>query len=112
MNLETNKYLYDIKDSVRMIESYLGLKRNFNEFKSDMYLQDAVMRRLEIIGEAVNRILKSNPEIKISEPRKIVAFRNKIAHEYDSITIEYVWAVLSKNLPVLKTEVEALLKNE
>ena len=112
MKQETIKYLQDILDSINAIESYLGPKRNFLEFESNSLLQDAIIRRMEIIGEATNRIFKSEPEVKIEDASKIVALRNRIAHEYDSLTLEYIWSIVINNLPKLKTEVEALLNNE
>lgn len=66
---------------------------------------------MEIIGEAVNRLLKLQPDIGITSAMKIVDQRNLIIHAYDSINNEMIWAVVSKHLPVLKTEVEQLLSS-
>jgi uncharacterized protein with HEPN domain len=112
MSLEVNKYLLDILESIDSIESYLGPAKDFNKFSASPLLQDAVMRRLEIIGEATNRILKIKPGITISEKRRIVGLRNKVAHEYDIISIENIWVIVVRHLPVLKSEVERLLKEK
>ena len=70
----------------------------------------AIERNLEIIGEALNRVLKSMPNIKITDSRKIVDTRNRIIHSYDNITEDIIWLIVIKHLPVLKKEVKELLK--
>jgi uncharacterized protein with HEPN domain len=57
----------------------------------------------------MSRILKLEPEIIISNSRKIVDARNKIIHGYDEISDDVIWGIVVNNLPVLKTEVENLL---
>ena len=74
-----------------------------------MKTKRAVERNIEIIGEAMSRILKLEPEIKISNSRKIVDARNKIIHGYDEISDDVIWGIVVNNLPVLKSEVENLL---
>ncbi len=66
-------------------------------------------RNIEIIGEAMSRIMKIDPEIKISNSRKIVDARNKIIHGYDEISDDVIWGIVVNSLPVLKSEVENLL---
>jgi len=109
MKLEVKKYLLDILESIGAIDTYLSGKRDFKEFEKSPITKDAVIRRLEIIGEAMNRILSINPDISISNSRKITGLRNKIAHEYDDISIENIWAIIVNHLPVLKKEAEQLL---
>jgi uncharacterized protein with HEPN domain len=70
----------------------------------------AVERELEIIGEAINRILKTEPQFPIPESKKIIALRNRVIHGYDSVDNVLVWAVVINHLPALKSKVEALLK--
>jgi uncharacterized protein with HEPN domain len=65
---------------------------------------------LEIIGEALNRILKERPDIAISDSRKIVDTRNRLIHGYDSVTEDIIWLIIIKYLPVLKMEVHKLLQ--
>lgn len=66
-------------------------------------------RNIEIIGEAMNRILKENSEVEISNSRKIIDVRNRIIHGYDSVSDDVIWGIVIKNLPVLQREVEILL---
>ena len=69
----------------------------------------AVERNVEIIGEAMSRILKDDNHIQISNSRKIVDVRNRIIHGYDSVSDDVIWGIVIKNLPVLQKEVEDLL---
>ena len=78
MQREIRKYLFDIKFSIDSINSYLGDKRDFNEYLANKLLRRGVERELEIIGEATNRILKIDPAIAISDARRIVSLRNWI----------------------------------
>ncbi len=74
-------------------------------------LQHAIERNLEIIGEAMNNLLKIFPEIKITDARRMVNTRNKIIHGYDDIQPEQIWNIIINHLPSLKTEVKVLLEN-
>lgn len=110
MELESKTWLQDINRSIEEIYSFLPSKRNFFEFQNDLKTKKAVERNLEIIGEAINRILKEKPNIKITDSRKIVDTRNRIIHGYDSVTEDVIWLIVIKYLPVLKKEVEELLQ--
>lgn len=109
MDNKIKKLLFDILTSVNNIEEYLGGKRIFEEYNSNPMLQDAVERNLEIIGEAVNKILFIEPDIEISNSRRIVDVRNKIIHGYDEIENAQIWGIIINHLPTLKSEVEKLL---
>lgn len=67
-------------------------------------------RNIEIIGEAMNRILKHGQDIRLSHARKIVDTRNRIIHGYDSVSDEIIWTIAATYLPVLRSEVENLLE--
>jgi len=69
----------------------------------------AVERNIEIIGEALSKILKLNSNIAISNSRQIVDTRNRIIHGYDTVSDEVIWGIIVNHLPILKTEVESLL---
>lgn len=70
----------------------------------------AVERDLMIIGEAVNKIIQLEPNIDISGAKHIVGLRNMIVHAYDSIDPSVIWRILVKDIPVLKKEIEKLIK--
>ena len=110
MNEDLKKYLFDIKTSIEYIQEYLGPKRNFAIYQSDRKLRRAVERELEIIGEAANNILKTTPDIAITDARKIVGLRNRIIHAYDAVDDPMIWDIVVNHLPLLGKEVEALLE--
>ncbi|MDT8323628.1 MAG: DUF86 domain-containing protein [Bacteroidota bacterium] len=103
-------YLDDILHSITRIESYVG-EMTSEDFETDEKTQDAVIRNLEIIGEAVGKlpdtILQSHPEI---EWHKIKALRNILVHEYFGINIEIVWDVVQNKLRQLKSASADILK--
>ena len=107
-NIKT--WLYDILSSINEIESYfIETPKMFEIYQNDLRTKRAVERNIEIIGEAMSRILKENSEIKISNSRKIVDVRNRIIHGYDSVSDDVIWGIVIRNLPVLQNEVENLL---
>jgi uncharacterized protein with HEPN domain len=110
MQLEIQKYLFDIKSSIDSINSFLNEKRDFNIYKSDKLLRRGIERELEIIGEAASRILKLDSTINIDNARKIVDLRNWIIHGYDKVDDVIIWGIISKQLPLLKNQVDDLLK--
>ncbi len=111
MDERVEKWLYDILLSIDEIEGYFLLEeKTFEIFRQNLLLKRAIERNLEIIGEAVNRILSRNPEIKIDNARKIVSLRNHIIHSYDNISDENIWAIVINHIPKLKIEVDTLLK--
>ena len=102
--------LYDILQAIKEIESFFEVgKKMFELYESDIRTKRAVERNLEIIGEAVNRILKIDSSFEISNARKIVDTRNRIIHGYDSISDDMIWSIVINHLPRLKVEVEQLL---
>ncbi len=107
------KWLYDIKFAIAEIDSYFDQrKKNFFEYRKNIMLKRAIERNFEIIGEAVNRIIKRDSayRMKISEAKAIVGLRNQVVHAYDSISDENIWSVLINHLPKLKIEIEQLIK--
>ena len=109
MDKEIKKYLFDIKESVDSIESYLGEKRIYNVYKNDKMLRRAVEREFEIIGEAMNRIFKIDSEINISSKKRIINMKNRVIHGYDLIDDEIIWGTIVRHLPVLKKEINDLM---
>lgn len=109
MDNRVKKLLFDILTSINNIESYLGEKKEFDFYSESQMLQHAVERNIEIIGEAVNKLLKAHPEIRITNSRRIVDARNKIIHGYDEIENVQIWGIVINHLPTLKIEVERLL---
>ncbi len=104
-------WLSDIERSIIEIYSFLPEERNFFEFQKDLKTRKAIERNIEIIGEAMDRLLKSFTQIEISDSRKIVDTRNRIIHGYDSVSDDVIWLIINRYLPVLLDEVVLLTKN-
>ncbi len=112
MQDEIKKYLYDISVSANSIFEYLGNKRDFFEYEQNKLLRRAVEREFEIIGEAVNKILRINEQFSITNAERIIALRNFIIHGYDKVDNVIMWGIISRDLPKLKDEVEKLLNKK
>lgn len=107
------KYLNDILGSIEQIESYFeSMPRRFDAYCSTPMLQRAIQMNISIIGEATNKLLKLDPEMPITKARKIVDTRNYLIHGYDSVSHEMVWSIVINHLPLLKSEVLAILSHE
>ena len=111
MQREILKYLLDIKESVDSIYDYLGEKRDYNEYQANKLLRRGIERELEIIGEAINRILKIDCDIKISDSRRIVDLRNWVIHGYDKVDDLIIWGIISRDIPNLKTQIDELIRH-
>lgn len=110
MQINTLKNLQDILNAIVEINSFFeGRKMLYEDFGNNLLLRRGIERNIEIIGEATNRILKENADIKITNARKIVDARNYISHGYDSVSEDIIWSIVVNHLPKLKTEVESLL---
>lgn len=112
MDNKINKLLFDIKTSIESIDEFLTDNKSFEFYSKNKMLRNAVERNLEIIGEATNKILLLNPEITISNARRIVDTRNKIIHGYDEIEDVNIWVIIINHLPILKEEVNQLLNQK
>ncbi|OGH69779.1 MAG: hypothetical protein A3C90_02005 [Candidatus Magasanikbacteria bacterium RIFCSPHIGHO2_02_FULL_51_14] len=101
-----------ILDSIEKVEQYLAGKKK-DEFVSSDILQDALVRRLEIIGEATRNIPES---ARIRYPnvpwQDISDMRNKLIHEYFIVDLDVVWNVIETDLPVLKRQILEILRAE
>lgn len=100
-----NLYLEDINTSIERIENYVkGL--SFDKFSHDPKTIDAVVRNLEVIGEAAKNIPK---EIQIKHPeipwKPIMGTRDKVIHEYFGIDLEILWKTLQEDIPQLKAQI-------
>lgn len=107
------KYLYDVLSACQEIEEETDVRgHNFEVFCNERVYRRFVERNFEIIGEAMNRVLKLNPDIAITSARKIVNTRNLVIHSYDSLEKELLWGIVIKHLPILKQEIQILLSSD
>jgi uncharacterized protein with HEPN domain len=108
------KWLYDIKFCIEEIDDFFKEDgKDFFKYKNNLMRKRAVERNLEIVGEAVNRIITRDNLFteKISNAKAIIGLRNQVIHAYDNISDENIWSILTNHLPKLKLEVEALIKD-
>jgi uncharacterized protein with HEPN domain len=107
---EIKKYLYDIQEAIKEIESFIKNK-TYEDFSKDSLLQSGIERKFEILGEALYRIKKIDESFisKITDAHKIIGFRNVIAHGYDIVDAKIIYDAIKFNLPKLKSEVNNLI---
>jgi uncharacterized protein with HEPN domain len=111
MNERIKTSLFDILTAIDEVDEFLGNgPRRFDDFVGNKLLRSGVERKIEIIGEATNRILKVDPGFSITNARDIVGLRNYVIHAYDSLRPEMLWRIVIKDLPPLRAEVEKLLE--
>ncbi len=112
MDHRINTLLADIEKAIKEIDTFFNSNEIiFSQFCEDIKTKRAVERDLEIIGEAISKILTIDKAVPISDARKIVDMRNRIIHGYDTVSDEVVWGIIIKYLPRLKLEIDTILNN-
>ena len=111
---KSNKiYLEDIVDAIKLILEEYITNIDFDKFDKDKKTQDAVIRQIAIIGEALGKLdndfVSSHPELPTKEA---VAMRNVLVHDYDWVDTEEVWKTMQKDLPELRVVVKKILREE
>jgi uncharacterized protein with HEPN domain len=103
--------LEDILEAATYIEADTA-GMTFEAFEADRRSRQAVERNFEIIGEAINRLRRHAPDIaaRIGSSNQAVALGNALIHGYDGINDAALWIAVQESLPVLRAEVEALLR--
>jgi len=110
MDNDIKAWLYDILNAIVEIESFFNNEpKAFETYQNDLRTKRAIERNIEIIGEALSRILKRDATVTITNSRKIVDTRNRIIHGYDSVSDEVIWGIVVLYLPILQTEIQILL---
>jgi uncharacterized protein with HEPN domain len=110
MDNRAKKLLFDVLVSGRSISEWCA-GRSFAEYLEDRQLRKAVEREFEVIGEALNRLIRVDSSVaeQIEELNQIVSFRNRIIHGYDAVDDAIVWGIAESHLPRLTARVERLL---
>lgn len=97
-------------NAINEIESYFtDYPKCFDIFEKDYRTRSAVERKIEIMGEAINRIHKFNPDFVIPNARGIIDTRNRIIHAYDSVRPEFLWGLIIRHIPELKEDIMLIL---
>ena len=101
-------YLADIRDAIDKILRFTSAGRE--AFLSDERTQDAVLRNIEIIGEAVKGVGEETRVAHAEVPWKEMAgMRNRVIHDYFRVDIDVVWDIVSQDLPPLREKIASLL---
>jgi uncharacterized protein with HEPN domain len=110
MRPEAKKFLYDMQQACSSLAEFIEGKTLDDYVKSEL-LRSAVERKLMIIGEALNQVLRIDPDLEtqIPDARQIIDFRNILVHGYFAIEHETVWGIMQKDLPVLTKQIQAML---
>lgn len=104
-------YLKDIIDSINDIEAFIE-NMSFEDFAKDRKTINAVIRSLEVIGEATKNIPKSIRDKYPSIPwRKMAGIRDKMTHEYFGVDIKILWKTIKKDIPPLKPLIQNVLES-
>ncbi len=110
MKRKTPKLLDDIRDAAAFIED-AAKGKSLEQYRTDRLLRQALERNFEIVGEAINRLMRDDTDVadQIEHASVIVGFRNVLAHGYDLIDDEKVWQTIVRDVPHLRQQVERLL---
>lgn len=109
MTEKSKKYLSDVLMAIDLIKEFTVEITDFNSYDTDRKTQSAVERQLAIIGEALNKLRQNHSEIQIENDKKIIGFRNRLIHAYDSIDNSIVWAILKRHLENLEHEIKVMI---
>lgn len=105
------EYLADIREAIQRIQTYTT-NLSYAQFLTDEKTQDAVIRNIEILGEAVKHLTAdltaAHPEV---EWKSIAGMRDKLVHEYFGVNLDILWDVLTTRLPPLRVQIERIIQS-
>jgi uncharacterized protein with HEPN domain len=102
--------LQDILDAINDVEKcFADIPNRYDLFENNIPLICVVERKVEIMGEALNRIRKIDADFKIPNARAIIDTRNRIIHAYDNVRPEFLWSLVVRHIPILKQDILAIL---
>lgn len=103
------KYILDIEAVIEELEQVQKeCDNNFNRFSDNFMAVRTVERDLQIIGEAIKKMLQINPDLNFTNIKNIVRLRDLLAHQYDIVDPAILWGIIIKDLLILKSEVAKL----
>lgn len=112
MDAKIHVLLLDIMNAIKELdEFFINYPRDYNLFEKDILRRRAVERNTEIMGEAINRILKIDPNFIIPNGKDVIKTRNRIIHGYDSVKPEFLWSLVIRHIPKLKQDIQRLLED-
>lgn len=105
-------FVNDIREAIQRISSYLG-GMSYDDFRKDIKTQDAVIRNIEIVGEAAKGV---SEELRVKSPhipwKSMAGMRDRLIHHYFGVNLDIVWQVVSAELPDLNSELDGLIDED
>ena len=108
---DVSVWLEDILMATDRVSLYTKDINSFSSYASNLLVRDATERNLEIIAEALKNALKLEPELPVSDTKKIIGLRNIINHQYYEVEHDRIWIIIKKNIPVLESEIKKILED-
>ncbi len=109
-NEEILTYLQDVLDAINDMQScFVGFPNRYDLFEKDMMRKCVVERKVEIMGEAINRIKKVDPSVTVPNARAIIDTRNRIIHAYDNVRPDFLWSLVVRHIPELKKDIVRII---
>lgn len=107
---EVLTYLQDVLDAINDMQScFVGFPHRYDLFEKDMMRRCVVERKVEIMGEAINRIKKTDSSVNIPNARAIIDTRNRIIHAYDNVQSDFLWSLVVRHIPELKKDIDRII---
>ena len=105
------KHLQDILNAVADLEKvFKNYPLRYDVFEKDDLRRWAVERKTVIMGEAMTRIRKHNPNFEIPNGKEVIKTRNRLIHGYDSVKTEFLWGLVIRHIPQLKKDIEEIIQ--
>lgn len=107
---EVLTYLQDVLDAINDMQScFIDFPNRYDLFEKDIMRRCVVERKVEIMGEAINRIRKIDSTVEIPNARAIIDTRNRIIHAYDNVQPDFLWSLVIRHIPELKKDIERVI---
>lgn len=104
-------WLEDILIPIERINKHVEGISSYSEFIGNQLVIDATERNLEIIAEALKHALQINPDLAVTNIKKIIGLRNIINHVYYEVQYDRIWIFITRDIPVLETETRKILED-
>lgn len=105
------KHLQDILNAIHDLEEvFQDYPMKYEVFEKDNLRRWAVERKTEIMGEAMTRIRKFDPDFNIPNARGVIATRNRLIHSYEYVEPSFLWSLIIRHIPELKKDIEKILR--